>query len=108
PPPTGIVPTGEGTPPPDIPERFIAYLFDDMHIEFGDLVRSRDAALRQLQELPKTDRAAIYTTSGQNQVDFTDDLDKLRDGLMRIRNHSIVDPNGIAQCPDVSYYMADM
>jgi VWFA-related protein len=96
------------TPPPDLPERFIAYLFDDMHLQFGDLVRSRDAAMRQLDEMPKTDRAAVYTTSGQNQVDFTDDMEKLKGALLRIRNHSIVETGGIAQCPDISYYMADM
>jgi VWFA-related protein len=72
---------GEPAGMPDIPERFLAYLFDDMHLPFEDLVRSRDAAGRQLAKLAKTDRAAIYTTSGQNQVDFTDDIDKLQADL---------------------------
>jgi len=99
---------GEDTlAPADIPERFVAYLFDDMHLPFGDLVRARDAAGRQLAGLPKTDRAAIYTTSGQNQLDFTGDVDKLQETLLRIRNRSISDPGGIPQCPDISYYMAD-
>ena len=106
---TTITTAGEDpTPPADVPDRFIAYLFDDMHLEFGDLVRSRDAAIRQIGELAKTDRAAVYTTSGQNQVDFTDDVDKLHDTLLKIRNHSISEMGGIAQCPDISYYMADM
>jgi VWFA-related protein len=100
--------TEDQTPPPDIPERFIAYLFDDQHLEFGDLVRSRDAALRHLSELKITDRAAIYTTSGQNIVEFTDDKEKLRDMLMKIRPRSMSQPGGVAQCPDISYYMADM
>jgi len=56
-----------------------------MHLPFEDLVRSRDAAGRQLAKLAKTDRAAIYTTSGQNQVDFTDDIDKLQADLLLIR-----------------------
>ena len=34
-------------PRPDVPERFIAYLFDDVHLEFGDLARVRQAAERQ-------------------------------------------------------------
>ena len=108
--PTATIPTSadEPAPPADIPQRFIAYLFDDMHLEFGDLVRARDAAGRQLAGLPRTDRAAIYTTSGQNQLDFTDDIDKLRENLLRIRNRSITEPGGMAQCPDISYYMADM
>ena len=104
------IPTGEGepAPPPDIPERFITYLFDDTHLEFGDLVRSREAASRQLAKLPKTDRAAIYTTSGQNQLDFTDDIDKLQATLLLLRPRSITGMGGITQCPDISYYMADM
>jgi VWFA-related protein len=100
--------TEDQTPPPDIPERFIAYLFDDQHLEFGDLVRSRDAAIRHLASLQITDRAAVYTTSGQDQLEFTDDKDKLRDTMMRIRPRSIMDLGGMAQCPDISYYMADM
>jgi VWFA-related protein len=92
---------------PDVPERFIAYLFDDMHLPFSDLVRSRDAAGRQLAKLPKTDRAAIFTTSGQNQLDFTDDIDKLQATLLLLRNRSISNPASVAPCPDISYYMAD-
>jgi VWFA-related protein len=98
---------GEPAGMPDVPERFLAYLFDDMHLPFEDLVRSRDAAGRQLAKLAKTDRAAIYTTSGQNQVDFTDDNDKLQADLLLIRNRSISTPAGIPQCPDISFYMAD-
>jgi len=100
--------TEDQTPPPDIPERFIAYLFDDTHLEFGDLVRSRDAAIRHLQTLKITDRAAVYTTSGQNQLEFTDDKDKLRATMMLIRQHSMMTPGSMIQCPDISYYMADM
>jgi VWFA-related protein len=95
-------------PPPDVPDRFVAYLFDDMHLKFGDLVRSRDAAGRQLAALPKNERAAIYTTSGQGDLDFTDDADKLHEALLRLRNHSISNPGGSQQCPDISDYMADM
>src|ERR1035438_7590058 len=100
--------TEDQTPPPDIPERFIAYVFDDQHLQFGDLVRSRDAAIRHLASLQITDRAAVYTTSGQDQLEFTDDKDKLRDTMMRIRPRSIMEPGGMVQCPDISYYMADM
>jgi VWFA-related protein len=103
------IPTVEGEPaaPPDIPERFVAYLFDDMHLQFGDLVRARDAASHQLAAMPKTDRAALYTTSGQNQLDFTDDKDKLQAMLLLLRTRSISNMGGISQCPDISAYMAD-
>jgi len=99
---------GEPATTPDVPERFVAYLFDDMHLLWGDLVRSRDAAGRQIAKLAKTDRAAIYTTSGQNVVEFTDDIDKLQADLLLLRNRSISTPGGVPQCPDISFYMADM
>src|SRR5271166_4248905 len=42
-------------PLPTMPERFIAYLFDDIHLKFGDLAQVRSAAQRHLQELRSTD-----------------------------------------------------
>jgi VWFA-related protein len=92
----------------DIPERFIAYLFDDIHGSLEELARSRDAVSQQLGKQAKTDRAAIYTTSGQNQVDFTDEIDKLQAALLLLRNRSITGNGGMATCPEISYYMADM
>lgn len=92
---------------PDVPERFVAYLFDDMHLKWEDLIRAREAASRQIAKLAKTDRAAIYTTSGQNVVDFTDDIEKLEKNLLLLRNHSLISTAAVAQCPDISYYMAD-
>ena len=68
-----------------VPERFVAYLFDDIHISVADLARVREAALRHIATLKPSDRAAIYTMSGFPQVDFTDDQDRLRDALMRLR-----------------------
>ena len=60
-------------PAADLPDRFIAYLFDDVHMKFGDLAHARDAAGRHIDSaLRTTDRAAIYTTSGLNIQDFTD------------------------------------
>ncbi len=103
-------PAGSGTPiedaGPKMPERYIAYLFDDIHLKFGDLAQVRDAAWHNLQTLQPTDRAAIFTTSGQTQLDFTDDRDKLHDTL----NHLLPRPisgSGVQECPDISYYMAD-
>jgi VWFA-related protein len=68
-----------------VPERFVAYLFDDVHLAPGDLPRIRDAALRHIAELKPTDRAAIFTMSGSPMLDFTDDQERLRDALMRLR-----------------------
>jgi len=91
--------------PPDLPDRYTAYLFDDVHLKFGDLAQARDAAAKNLDTLPSTERAAIYSTSGQTVLDFTDDRAKLRETLMRLRPRS---QQGVMPCPDISYYMADL
>jgi VWFA-related protein len=73
-----------GTPvPPPVPERYVAYVFDDIHIAFGDLVRVREAALRHLASLPPTDRVAIVTTSGLGNINFTDDHARMEEALRR-------------------------
>jgi len=92
---------------PSVPERYIAFVFDDIHITFGDLVRSRTAAERHIATLLPTDRAAIFTTSGQTVLDFTDDRTKLHDALFRIQPRPIAGI-GTTECPDISYYMADL
>jgi VWFA-related protein len=68
-----------------VPERFVTYLFDDIHISVADLSRVRDAALRHIATLKPSDRASIQTMSGFPQVEFTDDQDRLKDALMRLR-----------------------
>lgn len=93
---------------PVLPEHYTAYLFDDVHLAFGDLARVRDAADRHMATLDSTVRAAIYTTSGQNTLDFTDDRAKLHETLLALRPRPVSStPRGM-DCPDVSYYQADL
>jgi len=90
------------------PERFVVYMFDDVHIEFGDLAHVREAAERHFATLRPTDRAAIFTTSGQTVLDFTDDRTKLRQALLRLQPHPISSGIFSHQCPEISYYQADL
>jgi VWFA-related protein len=91
-----------------MPRRFVGYLFDDVHLEAGDLLRVRQAAERHMYgDLKPTDRAAIFTTSGQGTVDFTDDLGQLRDGLARLMPRPLA-RSGFQECPDISFYQADL
>jgi VWFA-related protein len=92
---------------PAIAERYIAYVFDDIHLNMSDLMQVREAAEHHLGSLASTDRAAIYSTSGQTTLDFTDDHRQLHDTLLRLRSNPIAG-SGFKECPDVSYYMADM
>ena len=92
---------------PSVPERYVAFVFDDIHLKFGDLVLARTAADRHLATLLPTDRAAIFTTSGQTVLDFTDDRAKLHEVLFLLQPRPIAGA-GMAECPDISYYMADL
>ena len=98
------------TPPtttPNVPERFVAYLFDDVDLKTGDLLAVRNAATRHMNSLRPTDRAAIFTTSGQGNLDFTDDQAKLHEALLRLQPRPVTG-SVIQQCPYMTYYIADL
>ncbi|MFZ0278277.1 MAG: VWA domain-containing protein [Candidatus Sulfotelmatobacter sp.] len=92
---------------PAVPERFVAFLFDDVHLEFGDLARVREVAERHFATLRPTDRAAIFSTSGQTTLEFTDDRAQLHATLLRLQPRPIARGFG-HDCPDISYYQADL
>lgn len=95
-----------GRPPAAVPDRFLAYVFDDIHLKAADLVTVRVAANRHLSEsLGPGSRAGIFTTSGQVVLDFTDDRDKLRETLNRIMPLAGLREN--ADCLDINFYWAD-
>jgi VWFA-related protein len=104
--------TGEQPPSgplPVVPERFVVYVFDDVHLQFGDLARVRQAAERHFATLRATDRAAVFTTSGQGNLDFTDDRAKLHDALLRLQPRPISGGTGsFTDCPTMSFYEADL
>jgi VWFA-related protein len=89
------------------PERFFAYLFDDVHLQFGDLAHVRDSADRHIAAMLPSDRAAIFTTSGQTESEFTDDKDKLHQTLFLLRPRPVTG-SGLTECPHMTYYMADL
>ncbi len=104
----GTVPKpGEPAASGDQPDHFTAYLFDDVHIAFGDLVHARDAARRQIDKMRSTERVAIFTISGQHVQDFTDDRDLLHAVLAKLRPTPI-SGQGLNHCPNMTYYMADL
>src|SRR5687767_2831434 len=89
-----------------LPERFVAYLFDDVHLASGDLVWLRDAARRHLDGMAPSGRAAIYTTSGQTMLDFSDDRDAWRVTLMKLSPRPMA-RRGSYDCPNLNYYQAN-
>lgn len=93
-----------------LPTRFVALLFDDVHVDVGDFMRARNAAVSFVQHsLQPNDRAAILTFSGQWQQDFTDDHAKLQDALLAMKPTGVTafSSNGESDCPPMDYYEAD-
>ncbi len=89
------------------PERFLAYVFDDLNTRFAELVQARMAAEKHFREaLTPATRAAVYTTSGQTMLDFTGDRDKLFEALGKLRPRGTT-VQGV-ECPEISPYMAEM
>ena len=107
--PSGTPPNGavHAVPPPTFPSRYVAYVFDDLRLNFGDLAHVREGAQRRIDELPASDRAAIFSTSGQTVQDFTDDREKLHKTLDSLQPRPTQVQSG-TRCPDISFYMADL
>jgi len=92
---------------PALPERYVAYLVDDIHLQRGDLMQTRRAVDRHLDEaLEPNSRAAIFTTSGRMMSDFTGDREKLHKAVDSILPWSS-GPDAKQDCPSVTYYQAD-
>jgi len=90
------------------PTHFVAYLFDDLHSRFEDLAIAEIAAEKHFnQALDPVSRAAIYTTSGQTTLEFTNDRARLRETLLKLRPRSGSD-GGLSSCPQLSYFLADL
>ena len=91
----------------EAPERYVAYLFDDLHLPFSDVASTRNAAMKHLDSLSPGDRAAVYTTSGIVMQDFTDDRAKLRATLLRI-NPNPIRSTPTTDCPYITPYQANL
>jgi VWFA-related protein len=111
---TSAAPVAEGAVadanPDGIPDHFTAYLFDDLHLNVGDLARTRTAAKKQIDaSMRPLSRAAIYTTSGRTTQEFTADRDKLHAALDAITANAALTEEAARNnaCPPIEYYMAD-
>ncbi len=117
--PTAIPSPGESAvaPPPKAVERqkgettafapptYLALYFDDLNSAFESLVRARDAAEKFIAGLPPSERVAIFTSSGNPSLDFTNDRQKLHEALMKLHANPRVNPR--ASCPEITDYLAD-
>ncbi len=92
-----------------MPERFIVFLFDDMHLSPEDLVHAKKGATRVLGEAldSASDMAAVVSTSGLTNSGLTRDRTKLQDAIMSLQPRGLYRLDDRA-CPNVDYYQADL
>jgi len=88
-----------------MPERFVALIFDDVHLLTGDVAPMRIAANGLIDSMAPADRLGLFTTSGLLTQDFTSDKELLKKELLKVmsRGHVSGSPG---DCPNVSYGMA--
>jgi len=99
-------PPGSTQAPAKTPERFIVFLFDDLHLGIGDLAQIQKAATKMIAgTLNDSDLAAVVSTSGASSG-LTRDRAKLQDSIMKLKVQ-ILYRNNEHGCPRVDYYQAN-
>jgi VWFA-related protein len=68
-----------------LPQQFVTYVFDDVHLIFRDPFKAKETALRHLASLPPSDRIAIFSTSGFTMLDYTNDHAKVRESISKLQ-----------------------
>jgi VWFA-related protein len=97
---------GEAAPVLVLPQRYVAFFFDDLVVSFEDMVRVRAATERYIDSsMQPTDRAGVFTSSGLAALDFTDDRAKLREALAKLQPHPRTVP-AEHDCPPLTPYEA--
>jgi VWFA-related protein len=100
-------PADAPTHPAAMPERFVVFMFDDMHLTAGDFLRSQQVATKMLAaSLSPTDAAAVVSFSGFNSG-LTRDRAQLRQAVVSLKLQPLYHHDSHA-CPNIDYYQADL
>jgi VWFA-related protein len=87
------------------PQRFIVFLFDDVHLSVEDLAQVQKAGAEVVDGLSGADIGGVVSISGKINSGLTRDRTRLRDAIMSLQTHSTFRPDPRA-CPNISYYQA--
>lgn len=91
---------------PGSPHRYLALYFDDTHMPFEDVALVRRAADKYLASaLTPGDRVAVFTASGQGNLDFTSDRNAIQAALLRLQPRRAV-RSEMNPCPDIFDYQS--
>jgi VWFA-related protein len=104
--PQGLTPGGPPLDPSHTSgQRFIVFLFDDLHLSVVDLAQVQRAAAHLLVgSLSNSDSAAVVSTSGTTNSGLTRDRAKLQDAIMQLKSRS----RQRSDCPNINDYQADL
>ncbi|HYM06601.1 MAG TPA: VWA domain-containing protein [Terriglobales bacterium] len=102
------VPAGNNPPPSNVPDRFIVFLFDDMHASVGDLAQTQKAVIKMLgQSWSGSDMATVVSVSGRINSGLTRDRAELEKAIMKLQPVGLYRAAG-QECPNLDYYHADL
>jgi len=97
-----------GAAPATLPQRFVALVFDDIHLRMEDATFVRVSAKKLIDSMTPADRIGIFGTSEQLKVEYTNDKEALERALLQvIPRPKMGKINPQTNCPDVTHYMAD-
>jgi VWFA-related protein len=92
--------------PASRPDHYIAFVFDDIHIQITDLPQISAAIRRYLGSSRQPgERVGLFTTSGKVAADFTTSADAIDEALLRIRP-SPRHGSALKYCLNISYFQA--
>jgi VWFA-related protein len=90
------------------PQRFIVFLFDDMHLTAEDLAHAQKAGVKMLTAaLDDSDMAAVVSISGRTNSGLIRDRAKLQEATMSLKKQGFYQADG-AECPNIDYHQADL
>jgi len=88
-------------------QRFIVFLFDDMHLNAQELLLAQRAGAKVLlQGLNPKDIVDVISLSGKTDSGLTRDPNRMIDALRELRVNSLMRNDG-GECPNINYYQAD-
>jgi VWFA-related protein len=101
-------PAGSNPQSSYVPDRFIVFMFDDMHVDIGDLARTQKAVIEMLpQSLSDSDMAAVVAVSGRINSGLTRDRAVLEKAIMQLQPAGLYRTAG-QECPNLDYFHADL
>jgi len=105
---TAVPPPPAATVSSPASQRFLVFVFDDMHLDIESLAAAKSAGTQALAgALVDSDMAAVVSTSGKVNSGLTRDRNLLKSTMLSLQPVNVYRTSGL-ECPDINYYQADL